>query len=213
MLVYGVNSSNQSISIQIKWRPNETSVYANRDKVNASVRLRFDDNDGNYYTLEEESDVEYRHREYRVGGLGLEIMSPFRRKRIKFRGYLKKNEKELVYVRIRFLWIGMSRVYDFTTDFDDYFMAKEFTLSPETQNEQQFEDRFSQFGQMKGTFKVEKQPERVLYFWGSLSKKYLTNQMRDQFSRRIIRLFGYTNKGLISFFYKTIQILIIKKYL
>ncbi|CAG2180128.1 unnamed protein product, partial [Oppiella nova] len=58
----------------------------------------------NSYTLEEDSDVEYRKNEYRVCGLGVEIMSPFRRKRIKFRGYLTKNDNELVYVKFRFLW-------------------------------------------------------------------------------------------------------------
>ena len=50
--------------------------------------------------------------------------------------------------------------------FDDYFMAKELTFSPNTQNEHQFEDRIEQFCQMKGTFKEENESERVLYFLG-----------------------------------------------
>ena len=148
--------------------------------MNATISLRFDDNNSNSYTLEENSEVVYRRNEYRVCGLGVEIMSPFRRKRIKFRGYLTKNNNELVYVRFRFLWYSVSRVYDFTHDFDDHFMAKELLLSPKSrESSDRFEDRFEQFGQMKGNFKEEMEEERQLYFWGSVSKKYLpVNQLR-----------------------------------
>ncbi|CAG2177215.1 unnamed protein product, partial [Oppiella nova] len=163
LLIYGVNSSKQSIYIAIKWRPKGVD-----NQMNATISLRFDDNNSNSYTLEEVSEVEYRKNEYRICGLGVEIMSPFRRKRIKFRGYLKKNNNELVYVRFRFLWYAVSRVYDFTHDFDDHFMAKELLLSPKSRgSSDRFEDRFEQFGQMKGNFKEEMEEERQLYFWGS----------------------------------------------
>ena len=189
-----MNSSKQSINISINWRPNR--VNDKNNKLFARIGFRFDDNDGNYYTLNEESYVEYKNNEYRVCGLGLEILSPFRRKRIKFRGYLLKNDKQLVYVRIRFLLLPFSRVYDFTHDFDDYFMAKELTFSPNTQNEHQFEDRIEQFCQMKGTFKEENESERVLYFWGSNSKKFLMNTTNRRFERNIIRICGYTKTGM-----------------
>ncbi|CAG2113679.1 unnamed protein product, partial [Medioppia subpectinata] len=68
VLIYGVNSSKQSIYIAIKWRPKGMN-----DKINATISLRFDDNNSNSYTLEEDSEVEYRSNEYRVCGLGLEI--------------------------------------------------------------------------------------------------------------------------------------------
>ncbi|CAG2162914.1 unnamed protein product [Oppiella nova] len=167
LLIYGVNSSKQNIYIAIKWRPKGVD-----NRVKASISLRFDDNNSNTYTLEEDSEVEYRPNEYRMGGLGLEINTPFRRKRIKFRGYLSKNDNQLVYVRFRFLWYAVSRVYDFTHDFDDHFMAKEMALSPKSDtSDNRFEDRFEQFGQIKGTFGEELTNERELYFWGSMSKK------------------------------------------
>ena len=193
-----MNSSKQSISIQIKWRPNTQNNIKNKNRLNASIRLRFDDNSGNYYSLlEENSEVEYKKKEYRVNGLGLEILSPFRRKRIKFRGYLLKNDKQLVYVKFRFLWFGFSRVHDFTNDFDDYFMAKELTKSNGNLIcEQKFEDRFEQFGQMKGIFEEENQEKRDLYFWGSISKKYLMTKTKNPLNRRIIRICGYNRKGI-----------------
>ena len=153
--------------------------------------MRFDDNDGNTYSLEEESEVQYKDREYKVSGLGIEILSPFRRKRIRFRGYLTKNGKQLVYVKFRFLWIGLSRVYDSTHDYNDHFMAKEWTKAKGGLPEPPFEDRIEQFGQMKGTFE-EDNHQRHLYFWGSISKKYLSTK---PVKRRIIRILGYTKKG------------------
>jgi len=176
----------------IKWRPNSVENF--KVKVNASVKLRFDDNDGNYYTLDEESTVDFNQREYKVCGLGFEILSPFRRNRIKFRGYLLKNETELVYVQIRFMWLALSKVYDFTSDFDDYFMAKELALSQQS-GDLQFENRFEQFGQIKGTFKVEKEPQKQIYLWGSKSKKYLPKVSADT---KIIRICGFNKKGIDS---------------
>ncbi|XP_054166684.1 prodigiosin synthesizing transferase PigC-like [Oppia nitens] len=191
LLIYGVNSSKQSIYITINWKPNGVN-----NKNNATINMRIDDNN-DCYTLEETQEVEYRKGEYRVSGLGLEILSAFRRKRIKFRGYLLKNNKEVVYIQFRFLWYAFSRIYDYTHDFDDYFMAQELAISAksdktESQLKDRFEDRFEQFGQIKGTFREEKTSERNLYFWGSISKKFLkTNQNK----RTINRIFGYTKDG------------------
>ena len=185
-MIYGVNSSKQSFKIDIKWR-------ANCEARNAFINLRLDDSDGNHYTLEEESNVEQRDKEYRVSGLTIEIVSPFRKKRIRFRGYLTKNDKQLVYVKFRFLWSSSSRVYDFTHDFDDYYMAKEFTKCQQRYYGHYFEDRFEQFGQFKGTFTQEDRPERVLFFWGSISKKYLESK---PINRRVIRIIGYNKQGI-----------------
>ena len=46
------------------------------------------------------------------------------------RGYLKKNGKELVYTRIRLLWISLSNGFDMSHHFDDTFLAKEITNNP-----------------------------------------------------------------------------------
>lgn len=189
-MIYGVNSSKQSIKIEIKSR-----FDCNRDRkpIDTYVSLRFDDNDGNSYTLEDHTNVEHRDREYRVSGLAIDILSPFRRKRITFRGYLTKNHNQLVYVRFRFLWIAMSRVYDFTHDFDDSFMAKEWIDCKTKMSEPVVEDRIEQMGQMKGTFEEDNRPQRVLYFWGSIAKKYWSTL---PINRRIIRIVGYNKKGM-----------------
>ena len=85
-------------------------------KNRSAISLRFDDNDGNYYILDEESNVEFKKKEYKVSGLTIEILAPFKRKTIKFRGYLTKNGQQLVFVKFRFVWLALSRVYDFTHD-------------------------------------------------------------------------------------------------
>ena len=190
LLIYGVNSSKQSIKIEVKSRINE------RNTRNASISLRLDDSEGNSYTLEDQSVVEYKKKEYKICGLAIETLSPFRRKRIRFRGYLTKNGKQLVYVKFRFLCLTFGRVYDFTHDFDDQFMAKEWTKCKKRQIDQQFEDRLEQFCQIKGTFNVEDNPERVLYFWGSFSKKFLATK---PINRRIVRIIGFTKKGIYQY--------------
>lgn len=128
-----------------------------------------------------------------MSGLAIEILSPFRRKRIRFRGYLTKNGDQLVYIKFRFLWIGSSRVYDFTHDFDDTFMTKECVKSKNGLIEPSFEDRIEQFGQMKGTFEEDNNSQKVLYFWGAISKKYLSTV---PVNRRIIRIVGYNKRGI-----------------
>ena len=152
-----------------------------------------DNNDGNSYTLEEESEVHHKDREYKVSGLRIEILSPFRRKRITFRGYLTKNDDQVVYVKFRFLWIGSSRVYDFTHDFDDQFMTSEWIQIKKGTTETPFEDRIEQFGQMKGIFEEENGDQKTWYFWGSISKKFLSDK---PINRRIIRIVGYNKKGI-----------------
>ena len=189
-MIYGVNSLKQSIKIEIKWRFDSNR---NINPINADIDLSIDDNDGNHYTLEEESNVQFRDREYKTSGLTVEVLSPFRKKRIRFRGYLTKNGKQLVYVRFRFIWTSFSRVHDFTTDFDNTFMAKELIKSKNSSTEQLCEDRLSQFGHMKGTFDEESLPQKELFFWGAISKKYLEEKPID---RKIVRIVGYTKKGI-----------------
>ena len=60
-------------------------------------------------------------------------------------------------------------------------------------SEPPFEDRIEQFGQMKGTFEEENNEQRTLYFWGAISKKYLSDK---PINRRIIRIVGYNKKGI-----------------
>lgn len=188
-MIYGVNETKQSIKIKIKWRFDDNR---DRNRINAEVRLRLDDNYGNCFTLEEESNVQFRDREYKACGLIVEVLSPFRKKRIRFRGYLTKNGNELVYVKFRFLWNSFSRVHDLTTDFSKTFMAKELIRANNLSTEQLCEDRLSQFGHFKGTFDEEDLPQRELFFWGAINKKYLEEKPIE---RRITRIVGFTDKG------------------
>jgi hypothetical protein len=183
LFIYGVNSMNQCLKVNIVWKPVN-------EKINARISLRFEDNDANIYTLEEETSVKYTQNEYKLCGFGFEIMFPFRRNRLKFRGYLRKNGEQLVYTRIRLLWLAISRVYDFNNDFDDGFLAKELAKQSNVKDIYT-ENRFEQFGQMKGTFQIEKSEPKIIYLWGSKCKSYLTSIDNQKF----VRIFGYSKTG------------------
>lgn len=134
-------------------------------------------------------------REYKAHGISLEVLSPFRRLRIKFRGFLtKNNSNELVFVKIRLLWIAISNVFDFESDNKKEFIEEELKKNSITKSfsEIKFENRFEQLGQMKGTVQIEDQNEENLFLWGSKSKKFNEHNQK----RRIKRLFGYSKVSI-----------------
>ncbi len=112
--------------INIKWRPKTDNL------INASVNLIFKDENGFVYELNESDSLQIRSndtlREYKIAGLTLEVLCPFRKLRIKVRGYLRrKDTNQLIYTRFRLFWCPLSNVFDFQNDFDDQFIAKEFS--------------------------------------------------------------------------------------
>ena len=114
----------------MKWRPK------NNGKSNVNVQFCIKDLNGDYYSLDEEDEVEMGQnpREYKAAGVAFEVLCPMKRCRLKVRGYLKKNGKELVYARIRLLWIALSNGFDMSYHFDDVFLAKEITNSSTSGN-------------------------------------------------------------------------------
>jgi hypothetical protein len=125
-LIYGTNTWGQYLVINIKWRPQKDN------KVNAFVQLIFKDENGSVYELNESDLLEIKSnvvlKEYTIAGLKIEVLSPFRKLRIKFRGYLRNKDKnELIFTRFRLFWSPLSNIFDFQNDFDHQFIAKEFS--------------------------------------------------------------------------------------
>ncbi|CAG2162538.1 unnamed protein product [Oppiella nova] len=114
-------------------------------------------------------------REYKAPGISLEILNPFRRLRIKFRGYVtKRGSNKLVFLKMRLLWIAMSNVFDFECDHKREFIESELKSNSKLKSldEIKFENRFEQMGQMKGTFQADDRDEEKLkdgyFIWDQL---------------------------------------------
>ena len=170
--------------LSLNWRP-QTPNTATID-----VNFTFEDGKGNTYTLNELNLVPFDKNkcEYKAPGISLEILNPFRRLRIKFRGYLHKNgSNELVFVKFRILWIAVSNVFDLECDHNKQFIAQEMKNSKINISKVKFENRFEQFGQMKGMIQFDKEPEQKLFLWGNKSKKYV-----GECDEKFYRLFGYS---------------------
>lgn len=124
IFIYGVNSDGQSLTLALKWRPH--------DGLSGWARVDFEikDETGNVYTLNEEDNVQLAtHNQYKVAGIAVEVLAPMRRARVKVRAYLrKKGTDELVYVKIRLLWLALSNTFDFASDYDCLFTAKDAAL-------------------------------------------------------------------------------------
>lgn len=98
--MWGVNSKGQLLKISIKWRPKS----ANEGIISANFILQDDSGQQYGYSVCNKSvpipDSESNPtdpsssssdlREFKAGALSVEVLSPFRRYRIKFRGYMTK---------------------------------------------------------------------------------------------------------------------------
>lgn len=176
-----MNSSGQALLIDLKWVP------LNKKATTVCVRLVLDDGNENYELIESTLSS-LKSNKYRVGGLNVEIISPLRLIRLQFRGYLKNLKTgEACFVKFRLLWQTTSEVFDFRYDFDDTFMANELTQN-DPSKAVDFENRFAQFGQIKGTIQIEKETEKEIYLWGSRQKHWLM-QDGDLISKT---LYGYS---------------------
>ena len=185
--ILGVNSWGQALKLAIDWKPQSSNTSI------IKVSFHFEDGKGGIYEMVEQNLVPYdKHkREYKAPGISLEILSPFRRLRIKFRGYVtKRGSNKLVFLKMRLLWIAMSNVFDFECDHKREFIESELKSNSKmkSMDEIKFENRFEQMGQMKGTFQADDCDEEKLFLWGNKSKKYEEENSR----RKIYRLFGYS---------------------
>lgn len=177
--------------LSLKWRPRSDGY------VNVEVDFKLKDKNGDIFCLQDSGQQKIKAdedvREYKVGGLGLELLVPFRKYRLKFRGYLRKNgsDDEIVYARIRLLWLTLSNTFDFKHDLYSSFFAKETARN----NSAIFgEDRYEQFGQFKGTVQFENEPISEIYLWGSRCKKYLPKAGDPQL--KYLRIYGYVRNGI-----------------
>src|SRR5699024_5473432 len=107
LFIYGSNTGEKTtIEVYFKRRPlpmppNEQFAQE-KDRVEVSFKLT--DDRGDVYWMEEKSVVEFSATEYRASGFAYEPLQGCKTGRIKFRGYLRRNdEPKLVYVQIRFL--------------------------------------------------------------------------------------------------------------
>jgi len=159
------------------------------------VSFKLHDGQGNVYWVEEQSVVEFSATEYRAAGFAFEAYEGNRTGRIKFRGYMRRNdEPKLVYVRIRFLCLSFSKTFDHQRLFDAGWMAKELCRESIGSVEDLLEDKIEQFCQIKGTFKVESEEECELFFLGNVARRFAPKSA--VFPRKVIRISGFNREGL-----------------
>lgn len=183
----------------MKWEP------IGYDSKAALVSVRLVLNDGNEaYELTESTLSSLNSSKYSVGGLNVELISPLRCIRLQFRGYLKNvKSNQSNFIKFRLLWQASSEVFDYRLDSDETFFVNELCKHKNSQNGKQisagkvidFEDRFEQFGQIKGTIQIENETEREIYLWGS-RKKHWFEEDSGLVSRT---LHGYSKVGLLSY--------------
>ena len=139
--------------------------------------------------------VEFSSTEYRGAGFAFEALEGNRTGRIKFRGYLKRNdEPELVFVKIRFLTLAFSKTFDHQRLFDPRWLAKELYSTAIGEVEDLLEDCIEQFVHIKGTFKVEKEEETELHFIGNVGRRFPPSSA--VLPRRVIKISGQSKEGL-----------------
>lgn len=213
LFIYGNNTGEgTTLSVYLKRRPTFSSELnfvetGQKDKVSVSLTLQ-DDQEGAIYTLDETEVVLFSEHEYRAAGFAYEALQGNKIGRIKYRGYLQrqmKGEKLLVYVEIRFLVLYFSKTYDHQRQFDDDYLLKQLKKWPKDQIENVtsisdiLEDKLEQFCQIKGTFKVESEKEKELFFLGSVGRR-LYSVSNDSKSvhllpRKVMKICGFDVEG------------------
>ena len=147
--------------------------------------------------MSESSVVDFSPTEYRASGFAFESLQANKTGRIKFRGYLKRNnEEKLVYVQIRFLTLFFMKTFDHQRNLNSCFLAKELLDSGITRNQIEAitEDRIEQNCQIKGTFKVENEEEVQFFYLGFVGRRFPETPL--EFSeRKVVRIHGFTKKG------------------
>src|SRR5437764_6335005 len=59
----------------------------------------------------------------------------------------------------------------------------------------EFQTRYEQFGQLKGTVQFESEPSEEIFLWGARCKTHLP-KVEPKIKRKIIRVMGFTKKGV-----------------
>jgi hypothetical protein len=191
LFIYGINSNGQTFVLMIKNRN-----LKNDSRIMSSVKCLFRDSDNITYSMEETVLNDRNIDHYSSCGITVEVLNPMRRLRIKISSFMKKinNNSELVFIRARFIWYAFSNVFDYQSDYDLYFMAKQIAkqskswkIIPQTEN------CFEQFGQLKGTIQVEQNRQKDVFLWGIRNKKFIENLDET----KVWKIHGYSpNKGI-----------------
>lgn len=191
--------------IEFKRRPLPTATgkAANELKDKASIDFSLEDGKGNTYWLKEETVVDFCGHEYRASGWAFEELAPGKTGRIKFRGYMHKNDDttRLYYVRIRLLTLFYSRTYDHQRVFDANFLAREVMHTGGlSEPNKVLEDRIEQYCHIKGTIQVEGEDvedelDNEVHFLAFVGRRYLPTQR--QAPKRFIRLTGVDKEGVL----------------
>ncbi|KAJ6217397.1 hypothetical protein RDWZM_008554 [Blomia tropicalis] len=194
LFVIGSNVKEKTtIEVYISRKPiiNLTKDKQPKDKIHVYLNIR--DNNNDVYTLDEVDVVDYSQTEYKACGLSFESLQPNKIARIKFRGYLKRNnEPELVFVRIRFLCLFYSKTFDHQRLFCSNFLAKELSKNKIDLIEPLLENKIEQFCQIKGTFQVETNKINELFFLGTVGRMFPKS---NPITRSVTKICGFDKEG------------------
>ncbi|RWS27704.1 uncharacterized protein B4U80_12851 [Leptotrombidium deliense] len=184
--ITAVNSKEQFLRLSI-FKSKEVN-----GKVEIKLQLSLKITESEEYSIEEQyflSVIGLKPNEYKCGPLSIEILSPFRKLRIKFRGYLKnENTGEFNFAQLRLHWYSLSNVFDHKCSFDSNYIAKQLVKNNSKTIE--VEDRIEQFGNIKGTVKIESESEKQIFLWGLRSKNICDKGLRAS------RLIGIAMNGI-----------------
>lgn len=197
MIIFGSNAEEKTtllVSFKRRPLPLEGPFDAPKDEVEASLRL-VDGKTGTTYSMSESSVVDFSPTEYRASGFAFESLQGNKTGRIKFRGYLKRNTDErLVYVQVRFLTLFFMKTFDHQRNLNSCLLAKELLdVGVDSQIEHLTEDRIEQNCQIKGTFKVEGEEERTLFYLGSVGRRFPETPIQGG-ERKVVTINGFTGK-------------------
>ncbi|RWS28461.1 uncharacterized protein B4U80_12792 [Leptotrombidium deliense] len=192
VFIYGVNSNENAFLLKVRRR-----LQAN-NRCLVIVNLCF--KDGNYLYDFNGSDLNTNtsSTRYEVNGFSLQLLSPFRRWRICFTGNLKRtdintHEEQNVFASIRMLWYSLSAVFDMQTD-NHISLISQTVKDFNANDEYFFEDRYEQYGQLKGTVQFESDETKTIILWGNKCKSFF-DKNRNQ-SSNIRRLYGFVKDGI-----------------
>jgi len=96
---------------------------------------------------------------------------------------------------MRLLWVSNSEVFDFKSNCDTNYLAKQLSRS-NVGIDRVFEDRYVGCGQLKGIIQLENEKEEEIYLWGSRSKSINSNENHNEDSEKCV-IMAYSE---VSFF-------------
>lgn len=193
---HGSNSNGDVFIMEINWQPASGKLPGI-----ISAKLIYKHN-GYVYKFEESDScspfVECPEDTYRIKGLSVQVVAPFRKSRIIFRGLISRKrlsdgDVEDVFLRLRLFWNPLTKVYDSLSDYNDDFMARELATGRHARKrnfDAIYEDYYEQYSQLKGTLQVESRTVEEVFLWGGRSKS--SRQIDGARNTTAIRLLAFS---------------------